>query len=54
MPNGMEKIFDGYNKVVIVEMNDQGMYGYGQLATLPWSQDLGGVCHLRNHLWVNE
>ncbi len=34
MPNGIEKIFDGFNKVVVVEMNDEGMYGYGQLATL--------------------
>ena len=34
MPNGLEGIFDGFNKVVVVEMNDQGMYGYGQLATL--------------------
>ncbi len=34
MPNGIEKIFDGFNKVIVVEMNDQGMYGYGQLATL--------------------
>lgn len=34
MPNGIDKIFDGYNKVVVVEMNDEGMYGYGQLASL--------------------
>ena len=34
MPNGMEEILDGFNKVVVVEMNDEGMYGYGQLATL--------------------
>jgi len=34
MPNGIEKIFDGFNKVVVVEMNDEGMYGYGQLASL--------------------
>ncbi|MFT5107468.1 MAG: 2-oxoglutarate ferredoxin oxidoreductase subunit alpha, partial [Pseudoalteromonas tetraodonis] len=34
MPNGIDKLFEGFSKVVVVEMNDQGMYGYGQLATL--------------------
>ena len=34
MPNGLERIFDGFDQVVVVEMNDEGLYGYGQLATL--------------------
>ena len=34
MPNGLEKIFAGYQHVVVAEINDQGLYGYGQLATL--------------------
>jgi len=34
MPNGMERIFANYDSVVVVEMNDEGLYGYGQLATL--------------------
>ena len=34
MANGFEKIFDNYDHVVVVEINDQGLYGSGQLATL--------------------
>lgn len=34
MPNGMEKIFAGFEHVIVSEINDQGLYGYGQLATL--------------------
>lgn len=34
MPNGLETIFANYRNVVVVEMNDEGLYGYGQLATL--------------------
>jgi 2-oxoglutarate ferredoxin oxidoreductase subunit alpha len=34
MPNGLEKIFAKFNRVVVVEMNDQGLYGFGQLATI--------------------
>lgn len=33
-PNGLEKIFKNFNRIVTVEMNDQGIYGYGQLATI--------------------
>ena len=29
-----EKIFDGFHHVFVVENNDQGLYGYGQLAAL--------------------
>jgi 2-oxoglutarate ferredoxin oxidoreductase subunit alpha len=34
LPNGLEKIFKNFKRVVTVEMNDQGIYGFGQLATL--------------------
>ena len=30
----MDEIFKRYENVVVVEMNDEGLYGYGQLATL--------------------
>jgi 2-oxoglutarate ferredoxin oxidoreductase subunit alpha len=31
---GLEGIFARYGKVLVVEMNDEGLYGFGQLATL--------------------
>jgi 2-oxoglutarate ferredoxin oxidoreductase subunit alpha len=34
LPNGLEKIFAGFKRIVVVEMNDQGVYGFGQLATI--------------------
>jgi 2-oxoglutarate/2-oxoacid ferredoxin oxidoreductase subunit alpha len=34
MPNLLDSIFANYSHVVVVEMNDEGLYGYGQLATL--------------------
>ena len=34
LPNGLEKIFANFKRVAVVEMNDQGVYGYGQLATI--------------------
>jgi 2-oxoglutarate ferredoxin oxidoreductase subunit alpha len=34
LPNGLEKIWPRFKRIVTVEMNDQGVYGYGQLATL--------------------
>ena len=34
LPNGLEKIFQKFKRIVTVEMNDQGVYGYGQLATI--------------------
>ncbi|MEO5721436.1 MAG: 2-oxoacid:acceptor oxidoreductase subunit alpha [Chthoniobacterales bacterium] len=33
-PNGLEDIFAKFQRIVVVEMNDQGVYGYGQLATI--------------------
>jgi len=34
LPEGLENIFSGFNHVIVVEMNDEGIYGYGQLATI--------------------
>jgi 2-oxoglutarate ferredoxin oxidoreductase subunit alpha len=34
LPNGLEKIFAKFKRIVTVEMNDQGIYGFGQLATI--------------------
>jgi 2-oxoglutarate ferredoxin oxidoreductase subunit alpha len=31
LPEGLENIFSGFNDVFVVEMNDEGLYGYGQL-----------------------
>jgi len=34
LPSGLENIFSGFNHVFVVELNDEGIYGYGQLAGL--------------------
>ncbi len=34
LPNGLDNIFSGFNHVLVVEMNDEGIYGFGQLAGL--------------------
>jgi 2-oxoglutarate ferredoxin oxidoreductase subunit alpha len=34
LPQGLENIFSGFNLIRVVEMNDEGLYGYGQLAGL--------------------
>ena len=34
LPNGLETIFARFKRVIVVEMNDQGIYGFGQLATI--------------------
>jgi len=34
LPPGLENIFSGFNHVFVVEINDEGIYGYGQLAGL--------------------
>src|SRR3954470_21164930 len=34
LPNGLDKIFAKFKCIVVVEMNDQGIYGFGQLATI--------------------
>ena len=34
MPNDLETVFSKYDHVLVVEMNDEGLYGHGQLATL--------------------
>ena len=32
LPNGLEEIFRGFHHIFVVELNDEGLYGYGQLA----------------------
>ena len=34
LPNGLDNIFSGFHHVYVVEMNDEGLYGYGQLAAM--------------------
>ena len=34
LPDGLEEIFARYHKIVVVEINDEGLYGYGQLAMM--------------------
>jgi len=34
LPNGLENIFECFDKIVVVELNDEGLYGYGQFAAI--------------------
>jgi 2-oxoglutarate ferredoxin oxidoreductase subunit alpha len=34
LANGLEEIFSGFEHVLVVELNDEGFYGYGQLAAV--------------------
>jgi 2-oxoglutarate/2-oxoacid ferredoxin oxidoreductase subunit alpha len=34
LPPGLENIFAGFNAIRVVELNDEGLYGYGQLGGL--------------------
>jgi 2-oxoglutarate/2-oxoacid ferredoxin oxidoreductase subunit alpha len=34
LPNGLDEIFKGFRHVLVVEMNDEGLYGQGQFAAL--------------------
>ena len=34
LPNGLENLFNGFTHVVVCEINDEGLYGHGQLASL--------------------
>jgi len=34
LPPGLENVFSGFNHILVVEMNDEGLYGYGQLGGL--------------------
>jgi 2-oxoglutarate ferredoxin oxidoreductase subunit alpha len=34
LPNGLEKIFKGFHHVFVVELNDEGLYGHGQLTSI--------------------
>jgi 2-oxoglutarate ferredoxin oxidoreductase subunit alpha len=45
LPPGLENIFSGFNHVLVVELNDEGLYGYGQLAGMLRSR----YCDARIH-----
>src|SRR5437660_5398958 len=49
LPNGLEKIFEKFKRIVTVEMNDQGVYGFGQLATILRSR----FCELKIKNYTN-
>jgi 2-oxoglutarate ferredoxin oxidoreductase subunit alpha len=34
LPNGLEQIFSGFRNIFVVELNDEGLYGFGQLAAI--------------------
>lgn len=34
LPPGLEEIFEGFHHIFVVELNDEGLYGYGQLAAM--------------------
>jgi len=34
LPNDLERIWPKFKRIVVVEMNDQGVYGFGQLAII--------------------
>ena len=34
LPNGLENIFSGFHHILVVEMNDEGIYGAGQLGMI--------------------
>ncbi len=34
LPQGLEEVFKRYRDIIVVEMNDEGLYGYGQMASL--------------------
>jgi 2-oxoglutarate ferredoxin oxidoreductase subunit alpha len=34
LPNGLEDTFSRYHKIVVAELNDEGVYGYGQFAMM--------------------
>ncbi|MCX6966681.1 MAG: 2-oxoacid:acceptor oxidoreductase subunit alpha [Verrucomicrobia bacterium] len=34
LPNGLETIFARFRRIIVVELNDSGLYGFGQLATV--------------------
>jgi 2-oxoglutarate ferredoxin oxidoreductase subunit alpha len=33
-PDGLEHIFKNYRRIIVVEINDEGLYGFGQLAMM--------------------
>ncbi len=55
LPNGLDKIFSGFTHVIVVELNDEGFYGFGQLATLLRARycdpRIRGVCKTDGLTW---
>jgi len=46
LPSSVKGILESYEDVVVVEMNDEGLYGYGQMATL--LRGHFGLSHIRS------
>ena len=34
LPKGLDNVFARFDRIIVAEMNDEGLYGFGQLATL--------------------
>ncbi len=55
LPSGLERIFSGFTHVVVVELNDEGLYGYGQLAAILRARyadpRITGVTKTDGHTW---
>jgi len=34
LPNGLEKIFEAFTHIIVVELSDEGLYGHGQLGSI--------------------
>ena len=34
LPENLDRIFANFERILVVEMNDEGLYGYGQFAAL--------------------
>jgi 2-oxoglutarate ferredoxin oxidoreductase subunit alpha len=47
LPEGLDRIFGGFQHILVVELNDQGLYGFGQLAAILRSRfcnpNIGGI-----------
>ncbi|MEJ6730385.1 MAG: 2-oxoacid:acceptor oxidoreductase subunit alpha, partial [Akkermansiaceae bacterium] len=50
LPNDITEIFEKYDHVLVPEMNDSGMYGRGQLATLLRAKTCNPKIHAVNQV----
>ncbi|MEN8693352.1 MAG: 2-oxoacid:acceptor oxidoreductase subunit alpha [Akkermansiaceae bacterium] len=48
LPNDLEAIFENYDHILVPEMNDSALYGYGQLATLLRAKTCNGKIQSTN------